>query len=181
MWFLHSHRRWLALATLFIAACAIANGAAAQNSPRPSEVAYLFGAMQTNRVLTVDDLRAMPAAMQQTFTQMRTVGGAEQRATLHGVKLSALLEHIGFNAQARAEWKTLLVTATATDGYRAVFTWAELSNTPIGEGVLVVYERDGQPLEAREGRIALQSTADFRLGARHVRNLLRIELSAVAP
>lgn len=58
------------------------------------------------------------------------------------------------SAQARAEWGNLLITAAATDG---------------------------QPLQAREGRIALQSTADFRLGARHVRNFLRIELSAVAP
>ncbi|MGA8515753.1 MAG: sulfite oxidase-like oxidoreductase [Burkholderiaceae bacterium] len=133
--------------------------------------------MQTNRVLRVDDLRAMPAAMQQNFSQTRTVGGVEQRTTLRGVKLPALLEQIGLNTQARAEWKNLLVTATATDGYRAVFTWPELINTPTGEGVLVVYERDGQPLDAREGRIALQSTADFRLGARHVRNLLRIEVS----
>jgi hypothetical protein len=143
-------------------------------------VVYLFGALQTNRVLTVDDLRAMPAATQQSFAQTRTVGGVEQRTTLRGVKLPALMEHIGLSTQARAEWKTLLVTATATDGYRALFTWPELINTPTGEGVLVVYERDGQPLEAREGRIALQSTADFRLGARHVRNLLRIEVSLLS-
>lgn len=144
---------------------------------RDDEVVYLFGALQTNRVLTADDLRAMPAAMQQSFTQTRTVGGVEQRTTLRGVKLPALLEQIGLSAQARAEWKTLLVTATATDGYRAIFAWPELSNTPVGEGVLVVYERDGQPLQAREGRLALQSTGDFRMGARHVRNLLRIEVS----
>jgi hypothetical protein len=94
-------------------------------------VVYLLGALQTNRVLAADDLRAMPAAMQQSFTQTRTVGGVEQRTTLRGVKLPAL------------------------------------------------YERDGQPLEPREGRLALQSTADFRLGARHVRNVLRIEVSLI--
>jgi hypothetical protein len=170
-------RRGWVKAILFIAACAIFNWATAQTSPRPSEVVYLFGALQTNRVLTADDLRTMPAAMQQSFTQTRTGAGTEQRSTLRGVKLPALLEQIGLNAQARAEWKNLLVTATATDGYRAVFTWPELINTPTGEGVLVVYERDGQPLEPREGRLALQSTADFRLGARHVRNLLRIEIN----
>jgi Oxidoreductase molybdopterin binding domain len=172
---IRSRHAWMKVIVL-IAAYALSTWSTAQTSSRPSEVVYVFGTLQTNRVLTPDDLRAMPAAMQQNFTQTRTVGGAEQRTTLRGVKLPALLEHIGLNLQARAEWKTLLVTATATDGYRTVFTWPELINTPTGGGVLLVYERDGQPLEAREGRLALLSTADFRLGARHVRNLLRIEV-----
>ena len=45
--------------------------------------------------------------------------------------------------------------------------------------MLVLHERDGQPLVPREGLIALQTTGDFRLGARHVRNLLRIEVNVV--
>lgn len=49
-------------------------------------------------------------------------------------------------------------------------------NTTVGDGALLVFERDGRPLDEHEGRIALLSTADFRLGARHVRNVLRIEV-----
>ncbi len=52
----------------------------------------------------------------------------------------------------------------------------QLSNTAVGAGVLVVFEQDGSPLAVREGQIALLSTADKRLGARHVRNLQKIEL-----
>ncbi|NDZ12375.1 hypothetical protein [Variovorax sp. WS11] len=46
----------------------------------------------------------------------------------------------------------------------------------MGEGVLVLFERDGRALDEREGRIALLSAADRQLGPRHVRNLVRIEL-----
>jgi len=73
------------------------------------------------------------------------------------------------------------VIATATDGYRAVFTWAELSNTPAGDGVLVPYERDGEPLGAREGQISLLATGDLRLGARHVRNLVKLQVRQLDP
>jgi hypothetical protein len=38
-------------------------------------------------------------------------------------------------------------------------------------------EHLGQLLQAGEGRIALQSTTDSPLGARHVRSLLRIEVA----
>lgn len=98
---------------------------------------------------------------------------------MRGLKLAPFLEGLGFKPAARADWKNLIVIVTATDGYRAHVTWVELSNTPVGEGALLLFERDGQPLDEREGRIALLSTADFRLWARHVRNVLRIEVRAV--
>jgi hypothetical protein len=46
----------------------------------------------------------------------------------------------------------------------------------LGDGVLVVYERDGGPLDGTEGRIALVSLKDTRPGPRHVKWLQSIEL-----
>jgi hypothetical protein len=150
------------------------------SAPRASQVLYLHGhALQANVVLTPQDLRAMPEAMQGSFTQTRDSASGQQKSTVRGVKLPALIERMGLSAAGRANWKTLLVTASATDDYRALFTWAELSNTPAGEGVLVLHERDGAPLSEREGLIALQASTDLRLGARHVRNLLRLEVNLV--
>jgi hypothetical protein len=151
----------------------------AQSAPQPSDKLSVSGAVQKSRSFSAEDLRSLPAPMQQTFTQSRIVGGVEQRSSVRGVKLPALLEYVGIGAQALGTWKTLLVTATATDDYRAVFTWAELINTPIGDGVLVIFERDGRPLDAREGSVALQSTLDFRLGARHVRNLKSLTITLI--
>lgn len=149
-------------------------------TPRASTMLYVFGnALQANSVLRPEDLRQMPEAMQSSFTQTRSVAGSEQKTTVRGVKLPALIERLGLSNAGKANWKTLLITCTATDDYRAIFTWPELINSPAGEGVLVLHERDGQPLVSREGLIALQTTGDFRLGARHVRNLLRIEVSVV--
>ena len=52
----------------------------------------------------------------------------------------------------------------------------ELSNTEIGAGVLVIFERDGQALGDDEGRIALVSARDTNTGPRHVKWLSHIEI-----
>lgn len=166
--------------TLLLSAAAFAGAAHAQQLARASEVVYLHGsAISPHRIYTPEELAAMPADMLASFVQSRGAPGAEQRSTVRGVRLGKLVER-SLTPVARADWKNLVVTATATDGYRAQFSWAELTNTAEGEGVLVLFERDGRPLEPREGRIALMATGDFRLGARHVRNLLRIEVRPLA-
>lgn len=170
---------WFAWVALLCAGVA-ATSAAAQTLVRPSEVVYVHGtAMQAHQVVTPEELAAQPAEIVGTFTQARGAPGSETRTTVRGVRLAPWIERLGLRPAARADWKNLLVTVTATDGYRAHFTWAELVNTPAGEGALLLFERDGRPLDPREGRIALMATADHRLGARHVRNVLRIEVRAV--
>jgi hypothetical protein len=45
-----------------------------------------------------------------------------------------------------------IVVATASDGCQAVFSWAELLLSPIGDGALVLFERDGASLR-KQGAI----------------------------
>lgn len=154
--------------------------ARAQTQVRPSTVLYVHGdAMAEHHVISPGDLANQPAELIGTFVQSRGAPGGETRSTVRGVRLGPWIERLGLKPAAQAEWKNLVVTVTATDGYRANFTWPELVNTPVGEGVLLLFERDGHALDEREGRIALLSTADFRLGARHVRNALRIEVTVL--
>lgn len=59
-------------------------------------------------------LPELTEAMQSSFTQTRTVAGREQKTTVRGVKLPALIEGLGLNNAGKAHWKTLLITCTAT-------------------------------------------------------------------
>lgn len=155
---------------------AVSTTACAQMSTRVE----VSGAVRQALDLDAAALSAFPAEAIGQFTQSRSGAGAASQSTARGVKLAALIERAGLAAPGdRNEWKTLVVIATATDGYRAVFSWPEIANTTVGEGVLVLFERDGKPLDDREGRIALVSAADLKLGPRHVRNLKRIELRAL--
>jgi hypothetical protein len=145
----------------------------------PSQQLEVAGAVRQPLRLDTAALAAFPAADLAQFAQTRSGQGVESQTTVRGVKLSSVIERAGLSASGRDGWKMLVIVATATDGYRAVFSWPEISNTPVGDGVLVLFERDGKALDEREGRIALISTGDRRLGARHVRNLARIELRAL--
>jgi hypothetical protein len=79
----------------------------------------------------------------------------------------------------RHDLRRSIVIATATDGYQTAFSWAELFLSPIGDGAMVVFERDGAPLAANEGPFAIVSLGDTQPGPRHVKWLERLELRRV--
>jgi hypothetical protein len=168
-------RKWAGF--VCAAAIVLAMPALAQTSAQVT----LTGELKGTLVLAPADLPAFPAEQQASFTQTRGASGQESRTTVRGVRLAAAIERAGLKTGGHDDAKTLLVIATATDGYRAVFSWLELSNTATGKGVLLVYERDGQPLGAREGSIALLSSSDNSLSARHVRNVAKVEVRQVGP
>ena len=79
----------------------------------------------------------------------------------------------------RHDLRQSIVVATAADGYRAVFSWAELMLSPIGDGAFVIFERDGVPLAPSEGPLALVSLRDTQSGPRHVKWLAKVEIRKV--
>ncbi|SHN20486.1 hypothetical protein SAMN05192549_105361 [Duganella sacchari] len=60
-----------------------------------------------------------------------------------------------------------------------VYSWSEVFNTPVGNEVLVVFEKGGQALADDEGRIAMISGKDLRAGPRHVKWLKSIEIKKI--
>ncbi|OWQ86965.1 hypothetical protein CDN99_19905 [Roseateles aquatilis] len=163
------------IAARVVALSLVVAGLSAWAGPR-SETVRIAGAVKTPLDLTVADLRAFPPDQIASFTTMKRLDGQEVASTVRGVKLSAVIERAGVVAPGRNDWKSLIVLASATDGYKVSFSWPELINTAVGAGVLVVFERDGQPLADDQGRIALVSANDLRTGPRHVKWLDRIEL-----
>lgn len=98
---------------------------------------------------------------------------------VRGVLLKDILAKASIMTRSHNDVKKMAVVATATDDYRVVFSYMELFNSPLGDGVLVFFEKDGAPLGDDEGRIALVSTGDTRTGPRHVKWLKEIEVRKV--
>jgi len=88
-----------------------------------------------------------------------------------GARLIDLLDQAGLSEWSRGDRKRCVVMAGGADGYHAIFSWNELYNSPIGAGVLVLYERNAQPLDAHLGALCLISAGDNQLGPRHLRCL----------
>jgi hypothetical protein len=56
------------------------------------------------------------------------------------------------------------------------FSWGELYNSALGDGVMLVRSPDGRDLIDADGLPALRSLNDTRSGSRHVRWLQRVEV-----
>ena len=143
------------------------------------------GNVERALTLSVEDLKRLPVQRIDDVRSVRDAAGAaatssETARHYVGCLLRDVLEQAKPLEKKRLDFRKSVVIATASDGYRVVFSWAELYLSPIGGGALVVYERDGAPLADDEGRIALVSLKDTRPGPRHVKWLQSIELRVLA-
>lgn len=163
----------------FVALSAL--GQSASEASRVTNTLTVRGNVSKPLSLTVADLGKFPVHRVDDARVVRTDGGSSETVRrLTGCLLRDVLNAAGLTERDRLDLRKTVIVATASDGYKAVFSWAELFNTAIGEGVLVIYERDGSPLGDDEGRIALVSLKDTRPGPRHVKWLSAVEALRVA-
>jgi DMSO/TMAO reductase YedYZ molybdopterin-dependent catalytic subunit len=179
----------LALFRLCVAAGALAAATAvslpafardAAASAPPATSVTISGAVEHALTVRVADLRAFPPAQ---IVELRLAGrGADpgKASVLLGVRLRDLVDRAKIVKRDHNTVKKLAIIATATDGYKAVFSWNELFNADLGDSVLVIFERDGKALGAEEGPLALISGKDLRTGPRHVKWLQAVEVRQIA-
>jgi DMSO/TMAO reductase YedYZ molybdopterin-dependent catalytic subunit len=150
----------------------------------PTAAKLVVGGNVSNPLtLGLDDLKRLPVQRLEEVRQIRAGSDAakdgEQIRRYTGVLLRDVLTAAKPVEKRHHELRQSIVVVTATDGYKAVFSWAELFLSPIGEGALVIFERDGAPLATNEGPLAIVSLRDMQPGPRHVKWLERIELRHV--
>lgn len=75
--------------------------------------------------------------------------------------------------------KRMYVVASASDGYTTVFSWQELFNTSVGEGVIVLLEKDGRRVYEEHGSVDLFSARDILTGPRYVKKLSSLRVLMV--
>ena len=161
-----------------LAALLLSFGIAAQAAM--SDTLTVRGTVEHVLTLGVDDLRAFPAQQLADVTLTRQNGAeAGKLQNLKGVRLADLINKAVLVVHDHNDVKKMIVVATATDGYRVVFSWSEIFNSPAGEGMIVYFEKDGQPLGEDEGRIAMVSTKDAKTGPRHVKWLQTLEVRLI--
>jgi DMSO/TMAO reductase YedYZ molybdopterin-dependent catalytic subunit len=166
---------------LALCACALLGDAAAQTAT-PAVTLAVGGSVERARVWSESDLRTLPLQRVEDVREVRMGGEAKQDTQARryaGVLLRDVLAATKPVEKERRDLRRSIVVVTASDGYVVVFSWAELFLSPIGDGVLVVLERDGAPLPASEGPLALVSLRDTQPGPRHVKWLQKVELRRV--
>lgn len=169
------------LTALTIGTSALAGHQVADPSKYVTQSITVNGAVEHVLKLNVDALSQFPPQQVGEVPLVCQSGANKGKLeNFKGVFLRDILEKAVIKAPGHNDVKKMVVIASASDGYKVVFSWSEIFNSPIGEGVIVFFEKDGQPLADDEGRIAMVSTKDTRTGPRHVKWLQRIEVKKIA-
>jgi DMSO/TMAO reductase YedYZ molybdopterin-dependent catalytic subunit len=135
------------------------------------------GAVTTPLTLTVADLKKMPRKT------LSVVNPHEKKTEVYeGVRLEELLHKAGVpqGEQMRGPAMTTYVVAEAEDGYRVVFSLAELDSGIVDSEVIVADTMDGAPLAAKQGPFRLVAPHEKR-PARWVRMLKSITVVRASP
>lgn len=135
------------------------------------------GSVASPRVFTAEELRSRPRTEAKGFVVLCGSGKVKDEArSISGVLLRDLLDEAGVLLEEHEAPNLTYVVAYGKDGYRALFSWHELFNGPVGKGVIVVLEKDGKALDEGEGELCLVSVNDERPGPRRIRYLSRVEV-----
>lgn len=128
------------------------------------------GAVPTPLVLTLGDLKKMP---RKTLSVLNPHD--QKKETYEGVLLEDLLQRAGVahGEHLRGAAMATYVIAEADDGYRVVFSLAELDSGIVDSEVIVADTMDGAPLAAKQGPFRLVAPHEKR-PARWVRMLKSI-------
>jgi DMSO/TMAO reductase YedYZ molybdopterin-dependent catalytic subunit len=137
-----------------------------QTAAVPAEL-RISGAVSTPLVLTVADLKKMPRKSISVVNPH-----AKKKETYEGVLLEEILHSAGVpqGEQLRGRAMATYVIAEAEDGYRVVFSLAELDSGILESEVMVADTMDGAPLVPQQGPFRLVAPHEKR-PARWVRML----------
>jgi DMSO/TMAO reductase YedYZ molybdopterin-dependent catalytic subunit len=143
---------------------------AAQDRPHTGSLIIVADASKP-LTLKPADLTAMPRT---TLTVKQPDG---RGVTYEGVLVAELLKRAGapLGKELRGAAVASYVVASATDGYRVVFSLAELDPEFSGSEIMVVDRVNGEPLLPDQGPIRIFAPRDIA-GARSIRMLERIEV-----
>ncbi|MDD2791999.1 MAG: molybdopterin-binding protein [Sediminibacterium sp.] len=152
----------------------------AQKEARPTDIVEISGAIRQNVTFGYEDLLKFPVVPIKNLVIYNHQG--EEKGThkrMKGVLLKHVLANLVFDADNAKLLSEYYLTMQASDGYQVVFSWNELFNSPTGDQVYLVTEKDGKQLKQIPECILLICTSDFKTGRRNVKWLKKIIVGRV--
>jgi DMSO/TMAO reductase YedYZ molybdopterin-dependent catalytic subunit len=149
----------------------VSGAAQASHGPDAAHV-LVSGDVKQPLMLSVADLQSLP-----NVTETVSFMGAHglETHTETGPLLLTVLNEAGLEADATIKNDKLRnwITATGSDGYRAVLSWGEIDPDYADAPVLVAWQEDGGPLAGSDAPARLVVPGD-KLGGRYIFGLVRI-------
>ena len=139
----------------------------------------ITGNVKTESVITMDSLNSYPLKNIGDIKVTDHTGTFKhQDDQLKGVLLKDILNHSQWTLANPKLFSTLYFTCIGSDGYKVVYSWNELFNTPVGDNVYILMEKNGVKTSTLPESIQMASMLDFKTGRRYLHNLDKIVVDA---
>jgi hypothetical protein len=138
------------------------------------------GKVKETRIFNLQELLGMDTI--EVSDLLLACGSGEPKGRLNscrGILLTDIIHLAEVTTSAHNDTKKMFVIASSDDGYTTVFSWQELFNTAVGEGVMIILEKDSRPVYKERGNVDLFSAKDFLTGPRYVKRLSEIRIAMV--
>jgi hypothetical protein len=98
---------------------------------------------------------------------------------IKGVLLKDVLDKAEFSVNSPRVLSEFYIVCIADDGYKVVFSWNEIFNSPTGDHALIVTDSNGASSITKKEGILLVVPTDKATGRRYVKNLSKISIQQV--
>jgi hypothetical protein len=137
----------------------------------------LSGRLEKIYTVTIEDLLAMDTVEVKDLLVACGSGDPKGRINhIRGILLADIINKANVIIKDHNDTKRMFIIASSDDGYATVFSWQEIFNTAVGEGIIVLLEKDGKIVYEGHGNVDLLSAKDFLTGPRYVKRLANIEI-----
>lgn len=151
-----------------------------QSWPGENYALRICGRVTTPLVLDIEGLQNMESVQADDLPMI--CGNGDPKGCMgrcRGVLLADIINRAEILITGHNDTRQMFLIAASDDGYKVVFSWQEIFNTPTGEGIMVLLEKDGRSLYDEYGAVDLVSARDFLTGPRYVRRLRSVEIVLV--
>ncbi|HTE01581.1 MAG TPA: hypothetical protein VK668_19975 [Mucilaginibacter sp.] len=157
-----------------------AGTALAQETTKPTHQFTISGQIKKESVITMDSLNSYPLKEIGEIKVTNHLGDFKHKDDkLKGVLLKDILSHSVLNVNNPKLYSRFYFTCAGSDGYSVVYSWNELFNTPVGEQVYILLEKNGVKASQMPESLQMASMLDFKTGRRFLHNLDKIIVSEV--
>ncbi len=165
---------------LILALSILCSSAQAQRNVPATNEFKVTGDIKAERTFRISDIEKYRQADLGDISIKNHKG--EEKSLIHkvkGVLLKSILDSVGISIDKPKELSEYYFIFIASDGYKNVYSWNEIFNSPIGDKLYILTGKDGKGMAEMDGHILVLSMADFNTGSRYLKGLATIEVKRV--
>lgn len=133
------------------------------------------GQIKKEWLINLDSLQTYPTVMVDSLVIKNHLG--QRKSTLKdikGIPIKSILSKVEILAESPKQLSEFYFVFLAADGYKVVYSWNEVFNNELGDGIYVIAWKEGKGIAELPDGISVFSRTDSMTGRRYVKGLKKI-------